>query len=633
MAKHVIVGTAGHIDHGKSALVEALTGTHPDRLEEEKRRGITIDLGFAFLDLREVRLGFVDVPGHERFVRNMLAGAGGIDVVLLVVAADESIKPQTREHFDICRLLGIKRGIVAVTKMDLVEPDVLELVKLEIEEYVRGSFLEGAPILGVSAKTGAGIEELKRELVEAAGTVSGRDASQYVRLPIDRVFAMKGFGTVVTGTLISGTLRRDEEVGLFPTGRRLRVRGLHSGGHAVSNAEAGQRTAVNLADIETGEIARGMVLATPGIFESTKRIDVRITLLPSARAMKNRTRVHFHQGTAETVASVSLHGQVALAAGGTALAQLRLDDEVLALPGDRFILRQFSPLMTIGGGVVLDALATRHKKGDAGAARLLDALESGKRDEILAVLALEDARGLDLARIIARTGWLEGEAGATIQNLVEARRVRVVSEQPLIVASVEGFDRLLTDVEQELDEFHKQNPLVQGIAKEDLRGRVADRVRPEVFRAALDDLVARRKIVVAGDIVQRAGREIALSPEESRAKEQISAEFERAGLAAPAVNEVLGKLPVDARRAQKLLQILLREKTLVKVTDELVFHKSAVEHLRAVLASYKKKNGDRLPIATFKELTQVTRKYAIPLLEYLDRERLTRRVGNERVIL
>lgn len=633
MAKHVIVGTAGHIDHGKSALVEALTGTHPDRLEEEKRRGITIDLGFAFLDLREVRLGFVDVPGHERFVRNMLAGAGGIDVVLLVVAADESIKPQTREHFDICRLLGIKRGIVAVTKMDLVEPDVLELVKLEIEEYVRGSFLEGAPILGVSAKTGAGIEELKRELVEAAGTVSGRDASQYVRLPIDRVFAMKGFGTVVTGTLISGTLRRDEEVGLFPTGRRLRVRGLHSGGHAVSKAEAGQRTAVNLADIETGEIARGMVLATPGIFESTKRIDVRITLLPSARAMKNRTRVHFHQGTAETVASVSLHGQVALAAGGTALAQLRLDDEVLALPGDRFILRQFSPLMTIGGGVVLDALATRHKKGDAGAARLLDALESGKRDEILAVLALEDARGLDLARIIARTGWLEGEAGATIQNLVEARRVRVVSEQPLIVASVEGFDRLLTDVEQELDEFHKQNPLVQGIAKEDLRGRVADRVRPEVFRAALDDLVARRKIVVAGDIVQRAGREIALSPEESRAKEQISAEFERAGLAAPAVNEVLGKLPVDARRAQKLLQILLREKTLVKVTDELVFHKSAVEHLRAVLASYKKKNGDRLPIATFKELTQVTRKYAIPLLEYLDRERLTRRVGNERVIL
>jgi len=633
MAKHVIVGTAGHIDHGKSALVEALTGTHPDRLEEEKRRGITIDLGFAFLDLGDVRLGFVDVPGHERFVRNMLAGTGGVDIVLLVVAADESIKPQTREHFDICRLLGVKRGIVAVTKIDLVEPDVLGLVKLEIEEFVRGSFLEGAPIFGVSAKSGAGIEELKRGLVEAAATVSGRDASRHVRLPIDRAFAMKGFGTVVTGTLISGTLRADEEVELFPTRRRLRVRGLHSGGHAVSKAEAGQRTAVNLADIETGEITRGMVLTTPGIFQSTKRIDARMTLLPSARALKNRTRVHFHQGTAETVASVNLHGQRTLAAGGTALAQFRLDDEVLVLPGDRFILRQFSPLVTIGGGVILDALAARHKKADVGAARLLDAWESGKHDEILAALALEDARGLELARIIARTGWLEGEAHATIQKLAEAKRIRVAGEQPLMVVSAEGFDRLLGDVEHELDEFHKQNPLVQGIPKEDLRGRVTDRVKLEVFRAALDDLVARGKISIAGDLVQRAGREIALSPEESRAKEQISAEFERAGLAAPAMNEVLGKLPVDTRRAQKLLQILLREKTLVKVTDELVFHKSAVEHLRALLASYKKKNGERLPIAAFKELTQVTRKYAIPLLEYLDRERLTRRVGNERVIL
>ena len=268
MAKHVIVGTAGHIDHGKSALVEALTGTHPDRLEEEKRRGITIDLGFAFLDLGDVRLGFVDVPGHERFVRNMLAGAGGIDVVLLVVAADESIKPQTREHFDICRLLGIKRGIVAVTKTDLVEPDVLGLVKLEIEEFVRGSFLEGAPILGVSAKTGAGIEELKRELVEAAATVSGRDASRHVRLPIDRAFAMKGFGTVVTGTLISGTLRADEEVELFPDGEAFADPRVALWRARRIQAEAGQRTAVNLADIETGEIKRGMAVGGAGNFSA-----------------------------------------------------------------------------------------------------------------------------------------------------------------------------------------------------------------------------------------------------------------------------------------------------------------------------------------------------------------------------
>jgi len=633
MAKHVIVGTAGHIDHGKSALVEALTGTHPDRLEEEKRRGITIDLGFAFLDLGDVRLGFVDVPGHERFVRNMLAGAGGIDLVLLVIAADEGIKPQTREHFDICRLLGIERGLVAFTKADLVEADVLGLVRLEAEEFVRGSFLEGAPIVGVSAKTGAGLDELKAKLLRVADGAPGKDATRYARLPIDRAFAMKGFGTVVTGTLISGTLRAEDEVELFPTGRRLRVRGLHSGGQAVSKAEAGQRTAVNLADIEAGEIQRGMALSSAGTFQATRRLDARVTLLDSARALKNRARVHFHQGTAETVASVSLLRQDALAAGGTALAQLRLDEAILVLPGDRFILRQFSPVVTIGGGVVLDALAPRHKKGDACAARLLEAWEGGKREEILAALAAEDARGLDLARMIARTGWLESEARETVRKLAEAGRIRVVTEQPLTVVSAEGMEKLLRDMERQIEEFHTKNPLAPGMAKEELRGRVAGKIRAEVFRAAVNELVARRKIAVAGDIVQRAGREIALSADEARAKEQMAQEFERAGLTAPAVNEVLGRLPVDARRAQKLLQILIREKTLVKVTEELVFHKTAMGKLRELLADYKRKHGERLAIAAFKELAGVSRKYAIPLLEYLDRERLTRRVGDERVIL
>ncbi|MHB8526572.1 MAG: selenocysteine-specific translation elongation factor [Candidatus Acidiferrales bacterium] len=633
MSKHVIVGTAGHIDHGKSALVEALTGTHPDRLEEEKRRGITIDLGFAFLDLGDVRLGFVDVPGHERFVRNMLAGAGGIDLVLLVVAADESIKPQTREHFDICRLLGIQRGIVVITKADLAERDALGLVKLEAEEFVRGSFLEGAAIVEVSAKTREGLEELKRELAQAAANVRGKDAGRHVRLPIDRAFAIKGFGTVVTGTLISGTLRTEDEVELFPTGRRLRVRGLHSGGQVVSKAEAGQRTAVNLADIEAGEIERGMALATPGIFEATQRIDARVTLLPSARALKNRTRVHFHQGTAETVATVNLLSENVLAAGDTALAQLRLEQRNLVLPGDRFILRQFSPLVTIGGGVVLDALAPRHKKDDAGAARLLEAWESGAREKILEALALEDTRGLEAAQIVARTGWLEPEVRATSLELAEAQKIRIVAQQPMMVISTAGMDALVRHVEREIDEFHKKNPLVAGIAKEELRGRAATKAKPEVFRAALDELLAQRKIVVTGDIVQRAGREIALSPEESRAKEQIAQEFERAGLAVPAVNEVLAKLSVDLRRGQKLLQILVREKTLIKVTDDLVFHTSAVKRLRGLLAAYKKEKGDRLPIAAFKELAGVSRKYAIPLLEYLDRERLTRRAGDERAIL
>src|SRR5271155_2733075 len=376
--KHVIVGTAGHIDHGKSSLVEALTGTNPDRLEEEKRRGITLDLGFAFLTLEGVRLGLVDVPGHERFVRNMLAGAGGIDLLLLVIAADEGIKPQTREHFEICRLLGIPRGIITITKSDLVDADTLGLVRLEIEEFVRGSFLESAPIVAVSARSGAGLDELKNVLRSAAQAVTAKDATQNFRLPIDRSFAMKGFGTVVTGTLISGAVQVEDEVELYPARKRLRVRGLHSGGKQIERAVAGQRTAVNLASVEHGEIKRGMVLAPAGIFEPGKRVDARIALLASARELKKRARGHFYQGTAEAVAEVVLLGSGdGLAAGESGFAQLRLDQPVLVLPGDRFILRQFSPVETIGDGVVLDARAARHRRGDAAVASLLATIERG----------------------------------------------------------------------------------------------------------------------------------------------------------------------------------------------------------------------------------------------------------------
>lgn len=633
MKKNVIVGTAGHIDHGKSALVEALTGTHPDRLEEEKRRGITIDLGFAFLQTSDVTFGFVDVPGHERFVKNMLAGAGGIDLVLLVVAADEGIKPQTREHFDICRLLGIERGIVVITKADLAEPDAVGLVKLEIEEFIHGSFLEGAQIVVVSARTGAGMDELKNELVQVAEALPPRDLSAYARLPIDRAFAMKGFGTVVTGTLISGTLRADQEIELLPVARRLRIRGLHSGGQAVAQAEAGQRTAVNLSDIAVADIQRGMALAAPGLFRPTQRVDARLSLLPSARPLKRRARVHFHQGTAEAIADVTILGADQLAPGQSALAQLRLDSPVFMLPGDRFIIRRFSPVETIGGGVVLDALAPRHKQDDSCASAFLGVLESGSTEDVLAALAEEVPGGLSLPEIIARTGWLETAIRASVQALTAAGKIRIVSSEPLIVTSEARFSELLQRTLREVEDFHEANPLVPGISKEELRGRAASRVRPEMFRSALDELVAMGKLQAAGDLVQKAGREIALSPEEAQAKDRIAKEFESAGLAVPSVTEVLAKLPVDSRRAQKLMQMLLREKTLIKVTDGLVFHQGAVEKLRGLLANYKRESGNKLPIAAFKEMAGISRKYAIPLLEYLDRERLTRRVGDERVIL
>ena len=631
--KSVIVGTAGHIDHGKSALVEALTGTHPDRLAEEKRRGITIDLGFAFLEENGVRFGFVDVPGHERFVSNMLAGAAGIDVLLLVIAADESIKPQTREHFDICRLLGIQRGVVALTKSDLVDSDTLELVRLEAEEFLRGSFLENAPLVPVSAKTGAGLGELKKALREAAANATAKDAARYFRLPIDRAFAMKGFGSVVTGTLISGSVGAGDEVELFPSGERLRVRGVQSGGKAVERATPGQRAAVNLAGIEHTALKRGMVLTTPGKFRKTRRVDARLELLGSARRMKQGTRVHFHAGTAETIAEISFHGQKELQPGGSTFANLKLQDEILVLPGDRFIVRQFSPVVTIGGGVVLDPLARRPMLRDTGRAAFLETLERGNPEEILATMTERAFFGLGYEEMVARTAWMDHEIHDAARKLSAAGRVKTVSTEPQVLVSQRVFEDVRKKILEKVEKFQKENPLLPGIAREDLRAGLGRRVRAETFRAALEDLVAQKRLDAPGELVKKTGSEITLQAEEAKAKDQIEAAFASAGLAVPAVKEVLAKLAVEAKRSEKLLHILLREKNLIRVSPELIFHGQALAQLKERLAAYKKSKGGRISVPVFKELTGITRKYAIPLLEYLDRERVTRREGDECVIL
>jgi len=631
--KSVIVGTAGHIDHGKSALVEALTGTHPDRLAEEKRRGITIDLGFAFLEENGVRFGLVDVPGHERFVSNMLAGAAGIDLVLLVIAADESIKPQTREHFDICRLLGVTRGVVALTKSDLVDADMLGLVRLEVEEYLRGSFLERAPVVPVSAKTGAGLRELKKALGVAAAEIPGKDAARYFRLPIDRAFAMKGFGTVVTGTLISGGVSAEDEVELFPGGTRLRVRGVQSGGKSVARAIAGQRTAVNLAGIDHGDVKRGMTLAALGRFRTTRRVDARLMLLPSARKLKHRARVHFHAGTAETIAEVLLHGQNVLLPGQSALAHLRLQEEVLLLRGDRFIVRQFSPVVTIGGGAILDPLARRPMVRDTGRVAFLETLEGGKREEILAAMTERALLGLALEEIVARTGWFPQEIRETGLKLAASGRIKIVSGEPLILLGRKTFDEVRRKISERVERFHKENPLSPGIAREDLRANLGRRVKAETFRAALEELAGEKNLDVQGELVKRAGSQIELLPEEALAKGEMEKAFSDACLTVPSFRDVLAKLSVEAKRAEKLLQILLREKSLVRVSPELIFHANALALLKQQLATYKKAKGERISVPVFKDLTGITRKYAIPLLEYLDRERVTRRAGDERVIL
>jgi selenocysteine-specific elongation factor len=632
--KHVIVGTAGHIDHGKSSLVLALTGTDPDRWEEEKRRGITIDLGFAHLELGAIRFGFVDVPGHERFVRNMLAGATGIDLVLLVVAADESIKPQTREHFDICRLLGVERGLTVLTKADLIEPDSLELVRLEAEEFLKGSFLAGSPIVPVSSKTGAGLDRLKQELVRLGASVVGKNATQHFRLPIDRAFVMKGFGAVVTGTLVAGSVAAGDEVELFPARRRVRVRGLQVHGSSVERATAGQRTAVNLAGVEAGELERGMVLTAAGLFEPTARADVELTQLPSARPLRDGARVHFHQGTAETIAEVRLLGPRQLEPGATAFAQLRLRAPALLLPGDRFILRQFSPVITIGGGRVLANRPPRHKLRDAADLESLNVLAGKNRQKILETLVAGDGRGaLAEAELIQRTGWRVEDLRTITEALEKDGRLRKLATSPLMVATPGGLDALARATCVAVHAFHEKEPLLEGISKEALKAQVFARAPDVLFTAVMQSLVEAGELTLAGDIVKRAGRTVTLSREEEEARSLVEQAFAQAGLTVPPVGEVLGTLKVEPKRAHKILQILVKEGILVKVSEELYFHRTALERMADLLRSFKKTKGERISVLSFKELTGVTRKYAIPLLEYLDRQRKTRRVGDERVIL
>src|SRR5580692_9678552 len=406
--KHVIVGLAGHIDHGKTALVKALTGIDADRLEEEKRRGITIDLGFAHLQLTpNLRLGFVDVPGHERFVKNMLAGAGGFDLVLFVVAADESIKPQTREHFDICRLLEIPRGIVVLTKCDLVDDDMVGLVKLEMEELVAGSFLDGAPMAPISSTTGAGLDTLRAEMVRVAASVPPRNAAGHFRLPIDRVFSVKGFGAVVTGTLISGAVEKEREVEAYPSGRKLRVRGVEVHGDQTGKATAGQRTALNLAGAGSADLARGDVLSEPAKFHPVRHLDCRLHLLHSAKPLKHRAPVHFHSGTAEIEAEVRLFGAASLKPGAAAYARIVLREPALLLPGDRFIIRMFSPVTTIGGGVVTDISGHRYRRGEDAGARLGSMTPEA--------LVAEARFGIEEEQLISWTGILSAPPSANIE--------------------------------------------------------------------------------------------------------------------------------------------------------------------------------------------------------------------------
>ncbi len=630
--KSIIVGTAGHIDHGKTSLVKALTGIDADRLDEEKRRGITIDIGFAHLQLpgpggETLKIGFVDMPGHERFVRNMLAGVGGIDLVMLVIAADEGVKPQTREHFDICRLLQVRRGLTVLNKSDLVDRDTLEVVRLEVEDVVRGSFLEGAPVLPVSAIIGTGLEELKRELARIAEEVPARNAAALFRLPIDRVFTMKGFGTVVTGTLISGAVSKEEEVELFPIGKRVRVRGVQVHGQAEDRALAGQRTALNLAGVSTEELSRGMMLAAPGLFRTTKRIDVSLSLLASAKPLKDRARVHLHSYTAETIAEIVLYGGKQLGPGQEGFAQLRLAEPLMLLPDDQFILRQFSPVVTIGGGYVVNA-APHVKEPSSATAVFVSSLVNADAATVLKLRAARHVTaGLSLADAVAETGWRRDQVDAVTAPMIADGRLLRIGDCFLHPPAIEALKLAMMDF---VRDFHDKNPLVSGISKEELRESF--RLASEVFAGVLESLVRARQLEVTGEQVRIAGRTVVMKGEEAEAKRIIEQAFASAGLKVPLLKDVLASVKVDRIRAQKIVTLLLREKVLVKISEDLVFHHSVLEQLKKDVAVYKTKSP-KIDVGRFKEMIGLTRKYAVPLLEWLDRERITRRVGDERIIL
>ena len=630
--KSVIVGTAGHIDHGKTALVKALTGIDADRLKEEKRRGITIDIGFAHLELpgpngESLRLGFVDVPGHERFVRNMLAGIGGIDLVMLVIAADESIKPQTREHFDILRMLSVRRGITVLTKADLVDDETLEVLQLEVKEFLSESFLDASPIIPVSSLTGAGLDDLKKALAKMAADSPAKDSTALMRLPIDRVFTMKGFGTVVTGTLISGVIQKEDQLEVLPQGKKVRVRGIQVHGESASEARAGERTALNIAGLPKEELERGMVLATSGVFAPTSRVDVSLSLLPTAKPLKDRARVHFHAYTSEMIATVVLHEAKQIEPGQTGFAQLRLVQPASLLPQDRFILRQFSPVITIGGGIVLDIRPLR-KEPPSIHLSSLKTFSSGEPVKILEMrISRQKLNGLSLSQAIAETGWRRETLEEYAKKLLSSGRSTRVGD--LFIGSAE-FQQLKSQIIAAIREFHKSAPLTGGISKDALREQLD--LTTEVFAFAVDTLLKEKAIQITGDLVHLPGEGVKMKGEEEESSAIIEKAFASAGLKVPALQEVLLSLKVDKTRAQKLVTLLLRDKVLIKISDDLVFHRDALNELRKMMAAEKAKSP-KIEVVRFKEMTGVSRKYAIPLLEYLDRQQITRRVGNERQIL
>jgi len=622
--RYIILGTAGHIDHGKSALVKALTGTDPDRLKEEKERGITIDLGFADLGYPDgLTIGIVDVPGHERLVRNMLAGAGGIDLVVLVIAADEGIMPQSREHLYICDLLKIKSGLIVITKADLVESDWLELMKDEAKNFVKGTFLEGAPVVPVSSKTMFNMDVLKEEIRKVALKVEPKPTRGLFRLPIDRVFTMKGFGTVITGTALSGSISVDDAVEILPSNIKSRVRGLHSHGKPIQIAYAGQRVAINLQGAEKEELKRGDAVVVPGRFVPTKIIDAKIELLRDSPDLKNKSLVHFHLATSETIARVILYEKNELKPGETGYCQFRLQDPVVSTSGDRYIIRRFSPVETIGGGEIFDPSPPKRKQKDI--AEILTVFEKGSLGDKISLKVLQS--GLHGISVIALEGWIKAEI-PVIREAVETLRkngLLLIVEDVLIHKTL--FDHFREKVLQTLKNFHAKNPLKSGMPKEELRA--AFKIDSRLFGGLIASI---NDIVMEKEIIRLKTFSTVLSQAEETLKTRILDLLQKNEFQPPSKEELSQALKLDQKHLSDILKLLGKEGSLIRISDSMYLTSSAYNRMIADLRNFFSKKPE-MTVAEFRDVLGTTRKYALPILEYLDSSKVTLRVGDIRKLL
>ena len=638
--REIVLGTAGHVDHGKTSFIRALTGFDTDRLKEEKKRGITIELGFAYLDLPcGHRLGIVDVPGHEKFVKTMVSGVSGIDILAFIVAADEGIMPQTIEHFEICRLMGVQQGIVIVTKKDMVDPEWLEMVNDEIEEFCAGSFLEGAPIINVSSTNGEGIDLVRDALDKMVKVFDFHEVFGPFRLSVDRIFAMKGFGSVITGTSISGRTSIGEELRIYPTERIAKIRGIQVHSEAVDEVEAGHRTAINLQGVDVADIERGMVLAPPGTLQPNYMLDCQFLYLASnAKPMKHRARVRVHLGTAEIIGRVSLLDRDELQPGEEAVVQLLLEEKAAVWPGDRYVIRSYSPVMTIGGGMVLGNVSSRKRKRLSEKDRqynqtILAILQHGTvEDKALFLLRESRELGLTADELGIRLGLFGKHLKKALNDPISTKKIAVVDSATQRYVVVEIAEKIKTMLVDHLLAYHQKNPLQSGLAKEELRTSLGRKVDLKVFNYCINDLIKKSIIVQEESVVRMAEHQVALKADEEQLRKDLKQWYREKGLSTPTIKETMEQFAEYPERLLKdVFDLQLRDGTLLKISESLYYEKEIIEPLISSVVAYMEKNGE-IDAPAFKELTGLTRKFSIPILEYLDRIKMTMRIGDKRIL-